>query len=685
MCRRQRPVLTRRQFVLASAAATGAVAARASGLLQPLAAAALTAPEVVSLGSPLRDVLLIGGTVAPGPDGRPVLWSASSGDPAKLNAVDPSNGHTLDSQALSGSPGSYAVAATPDGTIYVGAYSTGFLYRRRPGSGTPLENLGRPLSTESYIWRLAVDDEGRVFGGTYPGGRVFGYDPSTGEVRDYGQLVPGIRYVRSIAVWGSHIYAGTQPDAHVVQIHKDTGERRELPVPQQLDGTGGVTVYDLNAYAGRVYARFGSALSGKLGIYDISTGQWSDLIDGVAGLDVSPPGPDGDVYFTRHNELTRHNPRTGSTSSVGHYFPGRVVNNRGIGWAALGDPAWPGRTLVGLLWRGEMFRYNPITGRTEVLQTNIPGEPVPLATLHAGGSGVLYAGGYLSGGIAQIQPSTGQSSFHRFAQTESILESDGAVWLGAYPSSRLYRYDPTLPWSSPEYDPGPPGADDNPQKLVDLSDQHQVRARAMTDAGAEIVYGTMPDGTNLDGALVVIDKATGSRKVHRPVVTDQSIVSLCYADGLVVGGSSIHGGYSVPEPTQTQAKLFGWDLGAGSKAFEFAPLEGVTAIPALAVDARQLVWGLADGQLFGLDVAGRQVVHRLRLNPDTGTTTGQLAYHAGADALYALVQGHLLFRVDASTKEKSLVLDRPARYLAVHPDGQVFLGEGTEVFRVTLS
>lgn len=83
-----------------------------------LGAAVLTpipahAAAVEDLGVPLQDVLLIGGTVAPGPDGKTVLWGASSGAPAHLNAVDPVTGAETARYDLPGAGGSWAVEATP--------------------------------------------------------------------------------------------------------------------------------------------------------------------------------------------------------------------------------------------------------------------------------------------------------------------------------------------------------------------------------------------------------------------------------------------------------------------------------------------------------------------------------------------------------------------------------------------
>ncbi|MGH3656344.1 MAG: hypothetical protein ACRDUA_06770, partial [Micromonosporaceae bacterium] len=507
------------------------------------------------------------------------------------------------------------------------------------------------------------------------------YDPSDGSVQDYGAVAPGIKYARCVTTWDDKVYAGTQPDAHVIEVDMATGAKREIPLPPEVGDPTGKTVYDLNAHAGHLYARVGGAIDGTLAVYHIERGEWVDTVPHVAGLDVSEPHG-GNVYVTASGELSAYDPRTGKLTGTGLRFGGRVVNNRGVGWVDLDDDAWPGRTLVGLLWRGAMFRYNPVTGRSDLVQTDVPGEPIPLATLSAGASGTIYAGGYLNGGVAAIDPDTGKPEFHRFAQTESILEVGAAVYLGAYPDSRLYRYDPARAWSSPEYDPGPPGTPDNPDKLVDLKSYDQVRARALADAGDKVAYGTMPN-TTLGGALVLVDKATGDHVVHRPVVTDQSIVSLAYGSGVLVGGTSIHGGYGVPAPTQTEARLFGWNVEADTERYEVTPVPGAEAIPALVTDADGVVWGLTNGQLFAVDPVTGEVTRRIQLagNAPSGRTAGRLAYRE--NTLYPLVQNHLLYQVPLATGTPELLLDRPAQYLAVHPDGRIFLGDSHELYRVT--
>src|SRR4051794_4622231 len=186
--------------------------------------------NVVSLGTPLSDVLLIGGTVAPGPNGATAIWNVSTGSPAYLNAIDPATGDSLLSTALPGADGSYAVAAAPDGTIYAGTYNNGHLYRLKPGA-TTAEDLGRPLASETFILRITVDEQGNVYGGTYPHGRVFGYDHATGAVRDYGTIKAGQGYVKSIDYANGRLYTGSEPDAYFSEVDVATGAVTEIPAP----------------------------------------------------------------------------------------------------------------------------------------------------------------------------------------------------------------------------------------------------------------------------------------------------------------------------------------------------------------------------------------------------------------------------------------------------------------------
>jgi streptogramin lyase len=647
----------------------------------PMAQAGPPTATLVSLGTPLSDVLLIGGTVAPGPNGRTAIWNVSTGKPAYLNAIDPATGASLLSAPLPGADGSYAVAAAPDGTIYAGTYNNGHLYRWKPGSGNLVEDLGRPIASESFIWRITTDEQGNVYGGTFPNGKVFRYDHATGAVRDYGQVKAGQPYVKSIDYWNGKVYTGSLPDAHIMELDVASGAITELPSPPGLGDPTDKVVYDLNTRAGRVYARISTAFPGPMYVWDIATRTWVDEIPAAHGLDISPVGDNGEIYLIQASELKKYDPATKTLTGTGLTFTGRIQNTRSIGWAELGLPDYPGKSIVGTLWRGEEFRYNPQTGKSEIFQTQVRREPIEILSV-AGGKDKIYAGGFLNGGVSVVDPATGAATFNRFSQVEALLEGkDGKLWIGAYPDARLYSYDLTQPWSSPEYSPGPPGTPDNPKQVLNLKpDLFQTRARALVEVNGKIAVGTVPDGDRLGGALAIYDPKTGTAQKFRNVVQDESVFGLTARDDTVYGGTSIVGGLATTPPTRTEGTVFAWDVKRSRKLWETVPVPGAITVSSVTFGPDGLLWGVAGKTVFAMDRHRGTVVKSYVL----GTTTSSGDIVATGEAVYVSIDLKKVFRI-APGKAPALLVEKPHRRLGVRNDHQLLLTYGAELFRVDLS
>lgn len=637
--------------------------------------------DVTSLGAPLQDVLLIGGTVAPGPNGETVLWSASSGNPAHLNAVDPDTGEQVARYPLEGAGGSWAVTAAPDGSVYVGTYGSSKLFRWTAEDG--VVDLGNPVEGETFVWDVAADESSVVYGGTSPGGKLFSYDPATGEFRDYGALSEDHSYIRSVDTHNGKVYAGTENPAAVFEVDTETGESQQLPIPEDLEGHDTSWAYDVDVVDDYLYVRFGEAFPGPLYVWDIEAGEWVDRLDQAHGLEPSPSDADGNVYLIQNEELVRYNPETGETAGTGMPFTGRVANTRGIGWAELDSEEWPGQTLVGLLWRGMMFRYNPETGEHDFTQSGIEGEPIDITAISEGPDGRVYTGGFLNGGFAAVSHETGEvEEFHTFSQSEGMIEHDGRLYIGAYPAARVYSYDPAKPWHSPEYSPNPePGHDDNPERLFDFEEERQIRPRAFTSAGDLLAVGTMAVLGELAGVLGVYDPATDELvTAERGVVEDQGIVSLAYRDGIIYGGTTIHSGHNATEPTQTEGKVFAWSVEEQRKLWEFVPAEGKPSIPALSFDDDGRLWGVAGQEVFAIDVEQAEVVERLSYG-SSASSSGELVFNPADGLLYGSLVGGDLFSLDPDTHERTDLWSGSVRHVAVHSSGDVYFSSGHELLR----
>jgi streptogramin lyase len=642
--------------------------------------------RLASLGVPLRDVLLIGGAVAPGPNGTPVLWSVSSGAPAHLNAVDPATGTAIARYDLPGAGGSYAIDSAPDGSVYVGTYNDGRLFRWTATGG--VVDLGRPLASEHFIWDVKVAADGTVFGGTFGNGKLFSYSPATGQVRDYGRVHPSQAYGRTVALSGDKVYVGSEAPGHLMEVDIASGAKREIPQPAGLDPATS-WVYDLDAVDGYLYARYGGATPAPLFVYDIAAGQWSDRLDSAHGLEVSPADAQGNVYLLKSGGLVRYNPVTKAVTTTEMTVTGRIGNTRGIGWAELGLPDYPGRSIVGLLWRGLMFRYNPTTGAHSYVQTTIQGEPIEITAISDGPDGREYVGGYLNGGFAAIDPQSGVTTeFHTFGQSEAMTRHGDKLYVGVYPDARLYSYDPTKPWNSLEYSPSPePSPVGNPQLLFTMKPELQIRNRGMVSAGPYVAVGTMPEINLLGGYLVIYDPATGQAVTkERNVSQDQSIVALAYNDGIVYGATSIYGGQSATVPTTTEGKVFAWSIAEKRKLWELVPVPGKPVVSGLTIDDTGRLWGTEANEVFSIDVRTAQVTTRWSYG--TGTPiVGDVEFNPVDRMLYATVGGMSFSRIDPVTGQRFVIHDQTSRHIDVHPNGDVYVNSGsglTELFRYDL-
>lgn len=649
-----------------------AVLLAVSGLAPATAApAGPTGPR--SLGVPLRDVLLIGGTVGTTADGHRVIWSASSGTPAYLNAVDPTSGAPLLSVPLPGASGAYGVEQAPDGSVYVGTYGDGRLFRLRPGA-TEADDLGVPIAGETYVWSIVVAPDGTVYGGTSPGGKVFSWSPATGTFHDFGQMATGETYVKSIAYAGGKVYAGAYASWHITEFDPATGAKRALPAPPGLTDPAGKVVNDLRAYGDHLYAREGT-FPGPLRVYDLTTGVWTDTVDGAAGLDVTPPGADGRVWFFRQfeagsAELVGYDPVTRAQQRTGLRAYGRIVNTRGIGW--------DGDSVVGLFWRGLMFRYDTATGQSSTVRTTVPGQPTEVLALASGPRGTVYAGGFLQGGLATVSTKDGTAEYNRFSQIESLLPTRDGVVIGAYPDARVYRYDPAKPFYSAEYSDEPPGGVENPVKLLDLKSHVQSRPQGLATTAGRIVVGSTPSGDTLGGTLSVLDARTGA--VERTVddfVTDEGITAMTAGSGVVYGATTVAGGLSTTPPTQDRATVFAYDVVHGRKLWEANPSASARTISAVTVDARGRLWAVVDGDVLRLDP--RTGATQRAFDTYTGHTgAGQLALDARGTTLYALVGGQHVVRVDTNSGKVRPLFDQTALRM-VYNAGDLVFANGAEL------
>lgn len=599
------PTAVRRLLILSAAAAlTGSLAATAP-IQAPASAASGDTSEpaeqesVADLGEPVHKTQTLSSATGTGPDGEPLGYYLVEGNPttnAEFTVMNLRTGeNVLQTRLPHGTASQRTLAQSPaDGTVYFGTSEVSHLYRYTPG-GDELEYLG-DMPDGQRVWEMAVDEQGTPWIGTYPGGQLFSMDPDTGELTDHGQALAGEQYIKAIEPAGDTIYLGTESNAHLVAFDRESGEFTDLETPEEHTATN---IEALNLHGDLLF--MGSA---DMHVLDTSSGEWVDHLLSASPR-VSPPAPDDEdgVYLRLGGEVHRYDLQT--------------LEATGTGWAPNATPeswAWTdlddtGPWLTMTYWNeGRTYAYNPATQETYYQVPDLLGAGAQIISLGTGPQGDIFTGAYLSPpGMGRFDPDTEQ--FELLAgsgQIEGYGTFGDTLVFGRYPQGSLWHYDPAEPWETGT----------NPAEPLEIGDG-QSRPQAfveLTSMPGTVAVGSVPTGGQHGGAITLWQPDEGTHEVYRHVVTDQTPVALIEQGDLLIGGTSIEGGYGI-DPVTDEAVLFAFDPVSGQNLWQSVPVPGAPTISALAFDDQGHLWGIAGGgTIFEFDVEERQTVRTIELD-----------------------------------------------------------------------
>ena len=519
--------------------------------------------------------------------------------------------------------GAWAMALGPDGNLYLGTLPTAHILQFNPRTGV-FADRGRPSGTEQYIWGLALGADGKLYGGTYPSAKLIRFDPTIGVGEDLGRMDPSEQYARTIAASDDgFVYVGIgYARANLMAYEIATGLHRDL-LPAELRTNGFVTVQ--RRADGKVYAWIGRQYFRMEG--------WNAVLVAAAQLPdavLANRLQDGRLVTVADGTVRLSDPKTNAVSERPFLYAGKEKN---VFRLALG----PDGQLYGSGYMpAQFFRVNPMDGNLTKL-------------------------GELGGG-----------EFYSFAQHgERLL---GAAYYGLSP---LAIYDPRRPFA--------PGTDSQSNPVLVHYNGEDVEWRpAALIAGPDgkVYVGAIPGYGKLGGTLTVWDTATHRVESYPNLMTDLSIVSLAFANGLLVGGTTITGGGGSHE-TQAQAKLFIWDPQAKRKVFESDPLPAGT-ISDLITAPNGRVYGFAGTALFAFDPVARQVVFS-----QSEPVPGRIIYNSmavGPDGLLWGLASEGIFTVDPVTDTVKIMARPPAPISAGFAMGgmNLYFASGPKTYRYTL-
>ena len=566
-------------------------------------------------------------------NGRHVTYSMATGsevDPAILTVTDILTGEVVRNVRLPGATGSWSVRQNPvTETVYIGSYGEPALWLYTPGDTEATEVGPPPIEHWGFMYDVAFDEEGTAYGGGwgeptdgFAGATLYKFREGEGYQGTLGPnpLVTDAAYSRPVAYeeQTDTVFTGTGTNAHLIAC-STVGEPRctdliDLFSPRLQEATW---VYGLTAGNGYVMAWTGEGNSDgtdALVVLKVSRNDAGELaaevvkeIEGVV-YNGSSPVVDDKIYYTKANEqgspLHSFDVVTGEETTMPSSETG-IFSRR---WEAvrLGDPQWPGTTIVGWDSGGTLVKYNvekEHLERTEV--ADVPDVSLRLNSVTDGPDGDIWSAGYLTGGLGVEEPMRDdrQRTFAVGGQAEHMVEYRGRIYQGRYPTATIESFTPqqVRAGKGPRVDCAIGAQQNRPYGLFGHKDR--------------IYYGSQAEYGHDKGAFGWLDLNSGECTTLRDVIGHQSINTIAASGDKVFGGGSIFYGYD-GTPIEEQAKLLILDEKTDRTSVIEWPVPDTRAVNASATATDGTVWFYAEGWLLAMDPETERWVHREHIFPD---------------------------------------------------------------------
>ncbi len=573
--------------------------------------------EAENLGHPLYDYTLSSCAAAFEYNGEDYYFAPINGGKLYVYNIDTKTQTDVEETGIT-TP--WGCTLDSKGNVYISG-NNNFIYKYNIATGTGAKmDVFSDTATNAYS--IIADENDNLYWGSFPDGKIYKYDATTGEYSDYGILHENAKYVRSLVYYNGYIYAniygssGSGIEDVIVQIVKINPDNPEDKI-----------YIDVKNSMAKPYMIATMSLAGNVIIcggddnmiaIDTNTDQLIDigLSDGITGI-VSPEKDgkvyfpiviDGVNYFCTFDVDTRQITKQLSGGGYSHAF-----YMYGDSWVTINGYD---RILTVRPLTGDPILYNPTNGYKSPWENFIyeaanadenPGAPIVLNSIGNGpkGSRDLYLGGFRKMDAAVYNLETGgfKETVVSGNQTDAILSYNNKIYFGTYTGAVLREYNP--------------GTETTTEILRLDNGEEQTRIHTLSSGDNKVFFGTIPDYGCLGGGIGWYDISTGETYFERNIVTDQSVNCVVYHNGYLYGTTSVTGGGGTT-PTQSEAKIFVYDVANKKLVKTFTPsIFGISKPPYIAgisVDDSGVFWGVVSGTLFTFDPDTEKCEEKLSLS-----------------------------------------------------------------------
>lgn len=615
-------------------------------------------PDYVALGQPCRAKQMLGGAaIRDRSTGHDVLALANMNEVSgcELILIDLEDGHGEVFRAPAGA-GSWNVREVPGDRLVIGTFYDGTFLIFDLKAKKFIHHVR--FAKEEYLWNTMMGRDGRVYGGTYPGGKLGALDLNTYTVEDCGAPAAPNLYLNYVSPTPDTRLLCTFSTAKPVVKLYDPPTHTWSDLPETLKGVTMGAVFDGQFIAGgKVYA-------------------------GKEFTVVNPPFPvpgDGwvvetaltteDTLFLRLNQAM-YRYRKGDTNLMKLCDIG-LRGGRYLAATAAGD-------LLGI--RGQdYFRIRPGAAELELKPVPTESGPRNLLFLKVDGRGRVWSGPPFGQTLSFLDPASRQ-----FTNTRTICDAGGEVFDVAFAGDQVFAvtyaggdivaYEPDSPWDQ--------WNGKNPKTIASMGQHGYIRpvGGAFIGPGGKLYSGWMAKYGVYGGAIAITEPASGKTELIENPLAEQSVTALTTDGRLLYAGTGL-GANGLPNKTGDSARFGVVDPATKTVIWNYT-FTNATQVNSIVIEAKTGIVLLAvDAQLYRFDPVKRAAPQLESGAPRLGTHTltapgnGRVYYGSGKTVVAwnpATGQAETLARLPKNLEH--LALDQKS--------GTLFAAGGPDVYQL---
>ena len=514
---------------------------------------------------------------------------------------------------------------------------------------------------ESYIWNLAMGGDGRIYGGTYGGGKLGAFDLTTYEVEDCGAPAPPNMYLRDVsALPDGRILCNLGMKKPQTLIY-DPASKKFSPPPDSIKGVTKATVWNGLFIAGsQVYdGKTLQPITPPFPVPPADKGEWS-VLENATTNDV--------LYLCQGDAFYRYKAGGKSLDLIGQtdaqHGDVSAVTSKG--------------ELLGV--RGQdYFVIRPGDSKIKLRPIPVESGPRPTLFLRADERGILWGGPRYGQTLFWLDPRT-----KKYVNTGRICDKSGEVYDSTFVGGKVYSvaysggdiicYDPAKPWNQIDHI--------NPRVIASVKPKGYIRPIGGVHVGPDgkLYSGWMAKYGTYGGAVAITDPATGATDLIENPLGEQAVAGVVPGAGVVYVGTSLRANGRAHK--KGESPRFGIVDLATRKAVFQQEFEGAGNCRPLCYDgATKRVAFSVDGAIRFFDTVKNRVlvgrpVDAPRLSCASIAFPGDGKLYYGSD--------NSVIALNMRTGNAIKLAEAPANVsnVAVGPDGTVYFSCGVDIYRV---